>query len=152
MANAISIVEDWLKTNWTPANADGRTPRIDPITNFKRLDYRDAGSQVNDHILIYKSSGVAKGFGYTGIKYTDTVTVDCRSVWSSDTVAWQEHGQKLEDEILRILEGKKTRPGDDDIWDAMDPTSVIDLDDKQREFSKRIIEVGLLRSKEVTEL
>ncbi len=151
MANAISFLVGYLTDNWKPANTDGVTPTIDLITNYKRTDYRDGGGD-GDVILLYKASGTAKGFGYSGIIYTDRVTMDCRSTWFSDSVTWQEHGQKVEDEVLRIIEGKKTRPAGDEIWDALDPAANLDLDDKMRGMSKRVIDVMMMRSKEVTEI
>lgn len=152
MANAINFLVGYLTDNWNAANTDGRTPTIGLITDFKRKDPRDGGYLDGDTILIYKASGTAKGRGYSGIDYTDRVTIDCRSVWFSDSVTWQDHGQKIEDEVLRIIEGKKSRPAGDEIWDALDPAANQDLDDKGRRLAKRVIDVIMLRSKEVTEI
>lgn len=145
MSNSITVVKDWLTTNWNATNTDGRTPVIDVITNYKRYDLRDA-----DTVFIYKTSGSSDRWGYSGIKYSDKVVIDCRSIYSTSSTTWQEHGQTMEDEVLRIVEGKKTRPANDSIWDAMDPIEALDLDDKGRETAKRVITVVLLRGKEVT--
>lgn len=147
MASAIDFLVSYLTTNWTSANTDGITPVIGLVTDYRKVDLRDG-----DYVLIYKASGTAKGRGYSGVDYTDRVTIDCQSVWRSDTVTWQAHGQKIEDEVLRIVEGKKSRPAGDEIWDALDPASNQDLDDKGRQRAKRIIDVMMMRSKEVTEI
>ena len=150
----IQVIKDILTRNWDASNiTDNRTPGIDFITNFKRYDYRDSiaidgSTVVGDKILIYKSSGTASPRGYTGIDYTDRITIDVRSVFSTSSITWQAYGQILENEVLRIVEGKRTRPASDDMWDYLIPTQPLNLDDKNRRQTKRVVDVFLMRLKE----
>lgn len=152
VTNAINVVKTLLTDNYTKANVDGRNFTIELITERERYNLKnktDAGKGGDgDTMLIYLASGNPQGFTMDGIQYRPRVTIQAQSMWSDDSVTWQAHAQKMNDEIVRVMEGKMHNPATG--WSHLNIVSEIDLDDKTFKNAKRIIDVQLIRSKAVT--
>ena len=97
---------------------------------------------------IYRSSNIPIQYGYTDIVYRERISIQCQSTWRGNPTTWQEHSQAMEDEVIRIVEGKQLNPSPG--WHREIPIAIFDLDDKGFGYGKRVIDVQLMRLKDTT--
>lgn len=143
MTSSIEFMINVLTENWSSALTDDLTPTIAKITESKGRSLADG-----DVVWLYRPSRLGVGKGNTGIEYDDRVSVDCRTVKSFTPSTYEDHAQKMEDEVTRIVEGNRTRPNGSSEFDLLLPITSTYLDDKNRQMGKRVIDVRLLELKD----
>lgn len=131
-------VVDLLKDNWNDDNTGTNTPTIQKVWERQShsLVLATPGKSL---IAVYETTGpyAPSGIGSREYRHTPNITLDLRSV---DT---EEEALKVKEEILRILDTKKSEPGGD-FQKIMPPFEVENVTDKGRNVFRYIIKFQLM--------
>jgi len=137
ITDPLNTVVSILSSNWTSANTDSITPKIDQIFDVKRYG---GLTDVNSSILVYEQKAIpaVNGFGSTSRRRDQPVSVDIRTTIS------RAHFIKLHDEVERIFATKIINP--DANFDILDPDEGwIDLSDKRKRIWREVYDIKLIK-------